>query len=282
MILSFHPCFNGDRNIICAGREPGPDERDAIKSADAVILPQGCRQALYEMVRDYCPHVFPNYEARFKYPGKLGDIALFKRENLPHPETHCFTGVRELMESSGNKPKGRIMDLPFVLKFAWGGEGETVFLIRTDDEFEKIMDQAEKFELSSSTGFLMQEYLPTNRSLRVVIIGERFITYWRVSNSSNGFGTSLAKGALIDKTADPDLQIQAIHQIRKFCGKTGINLAAFDAIFSGQGGADTPLYLEINYFFGRRGLGGSEAYYAVLEAEIVNWLDRLGISVDSD
>ena len=69
------------------------------------------------------------------------------------------------------------MDLPFVLKFAWGGEGETVFLIRIDDEFEMIMDRVETFELSCSTGFLIQEYIPTYRSLRVVIIGERSIAY---------------------------------------------------------------------------------------------------------
>jgi ribosomal protein S6--L-glutamate ligase len=32
------------------------------------------------------------------------------------------------------------------------------------------------------------------------------------------------------------------------------------------------MLLEINYFFGRRGLGGSEAYYKILLAEIQVWL----------
>ena len=82
--------------MICAGREPGPDEWAAVKSAAAVILPQSCRRSLYEMARDHCPHVFPNYEARFKYPGKLGDISLFKSENLPHPHTWCYTRVHDL------------------------------------------------------------------------------------------------------------------------------------------------------------------------------------------
>jgi ribosomal protein S6--L-glutamate ligase len=30
--------------------------------------------------------------------------------------------------------------------------------------------------------------------------------------------------------------------------------------------------LEINYFFGRRGLGGSDAFYEILKSEIDNWL----------
>jgi ribosomal protein S6--L-glutamate ligase len=30
--------------------------------------------------------------------------------------------------------------------------------------------------------------------------------------------------------------------------------------------------LEINYFFGRRGLGGSDAFYEILKREINTWL----------
>jgi ribosomal protein S6--L-glutamate ligase len=33
--------------------------------------------------------------------------------------------------------------------------------------------------------------------------------------------------------------------------------------------------LEINYFFGRRGLGGSDAYYKVLKREIQNWIEHV-------
>ena len=66
MILSFHPCFDADRNIICAGRDPDEKDLAAIRAADAVILPQGCREALYLLVRQNCPHVFPDYDARFQ------------------------------------------------------------------------------------------------------------------------------------------------------------------------------------------------------------------------
>ena len=53
MILSFHPCFAGDHNIICAGREPGADDLAAIKKAKAVIVPQGCRESFDELVERY-------------------------------------------------------------------------------------------------------------------------------------------------------------------------------------------------------------------------------------
>ena len=35
------------------------------------------------------------------------------------------------------------------------------------------------------------------------------------------------------------------------------------------------MLLEINYFFGRKGLGGSEAYYKILHEEIRTWLDGI-------
>ena len=38
MIVSFHPLFEADKNIISAGREPDADDLAAIKAADAVIL----------------------------------------------------------------------------------------------------------------------------------------------------------------------------------------------------------------------------------------------------
>ncbi len=74
MIVSFHPLFEADKNIICAGREPNGEDLAAIRAADAVILSQGCCRELYDMARENCPHVFPNYNARFKYPGKINQI----------------------------------------------------------------------------------------------------------------------------------------------------------------------------------------------------------------
>jgi len=59
------------------------------------------------------------------------------------------------------------------------------------------------------------------------------------------------------------------------CQKTGINLAGVDVIFSSDRDDPAPMLLEINYFFGRKGLGGSEAYYKILQAEIQAWLGKI-------
>ncbi|OQY59406.1 MAG: hypothetical protein B6245_06820 [Desulfobacteraceae bacterium 4572_88] len=280
MILSFHPCFVGDQNMICAGRDPGADDIAAIRAANAVILPQGCKQPLYEMARKNCPHVFPNYDAKFSHPGKIGQTHLFRETRVPHPRTLTFACADELRDSHGELPEQLPSDLPFVFKFDWGGEGSNVFLICTRGEFQDVLEKAIRFEKTGQAGFLIQEYIPgQNRALRVVVMGQNIISYWRVQENLETFQANLAKGAVIDADSDPHLQARAADAARNFCKKTGINLAGFDFLFSGDTKTETepgtPLFLEINYFFGRTGLGGSEKFYELLNREIRKWRDNL-------
>lgn len=277
MILSFHPCVVRDQNMICAGRDPGEEELAAIRAADAVILPQGCKQPLYEMARNNCRHVFPNYDAKFSHPGKIGQIHLFREHHAPHPETLTFASVADLCDAHGNLPE---QDFPFVFKFDWGGEGDNVFLVRTRGEFEAVLEKAARFEKTGQAGFLIQDYIPgQNRTLRVVVIGESIISYWRVQENLETFQANLARGAVIDTDSDPRSQADAADAARDFCKKTRISLAGFDFLFSGDAetGSDhvMPLFLEINYFFGRTGLGGSETFYELLDREIRKWQENL-------
>jgi ribosomal protein S6--L-glutamate ligase len=264
MIVSFHPLFEADKNIICAGREPGVDDLAAIKAAAAVVLPQGCRQSLYEMATANCRHVFPDYKARFNYPGKI----------TAHPHAEIYPSLEDFRQQYGDDPKDIAFELPFVFKFDWGGEAETVYLINSFDELKQILQKAADFEKSGQKGFLLQEYVPTEgKTLRVVIIGQAMISYWRTQQSKDGFMSSVSRGAHIDTASQPELQNIARSFLNDFCSKTGIDLAGFDVIFSAEE-ENRPLLLEINYFFGRRGLGGSDAYYEILKKEINAWLAR--------
>jgi len=109
----------------------------------------------------------------------------------------------------------------------------------------------------------------------VAVIGRRLLSYWRVGGPQVGFYSNLGRGAVIDRDSDPDLQEKAVALVGQICQKTGINLAGFDVIFSNDADDPTPLLLEINYFFGRKGLGGSEAYYKILLAEIEAWIQAI-------
>jgi ribosomal protein S6--L-glutamate ligase len=279
MILSFHPMFVGNENILCAGRDPGPEELATIKSADAVVLPQGCPFPLYDMARQHCANVFPNYDARFRYPGKTGQAELFKARNVPHPASMVFQNTRDFYDRYDNAKK-RPFEFPFVFKFSWGGEGDTVFLIDSPQAFLAVLQKAVDFEQPDAQGFLIQKYITTDhKSLRVAVIGKKIVSYWRIQNSNKNFYTSVSKGAEIDAESDPHLQNKAKTSIKDFCRRTGINLAGFDLLFSKEDIAHTPQFLEINYYFGREGLGGSFVFYQMLEAEIIGWLKDIGLSL---
>lgn len=255
-----------------AGRDPGPAEREAIGAAAAVILPQGCREALFNLAVQNCEHVFPDYNARFQFPGKTGQAALFKLIRAPFPRTRAYPNLANYYQHSP------AFSFPLVFKFNWGGEGQTVTLINNEAELSQQIDIAEIYEISGWFGFVFQEYIPHHRrSLRVVVIHRQLFSYWRVQPRAHMFGDSLAAGAQVDPDSDPELQESAQLAVKQVCDQTGINLAGFDLIFPENQTTPTPLLLEVNYFFGRSGLGGSEAYYNLLEPQIDTWLSELGM-----
>jgi ribosomal protein S6--L-glutamate ligase len=278
MIVSFHPLYEADKNITCAGREPNAEDLAAIKAARAVVLPQGCFQSLYKMARANCRRVFPNYDARFRYPDKVGQIKLFREFKIAHPASEIFLNVDSFHDNFQKRTSKISLKYPFVFKLDWGGEGETVFLIKSEDDFSSILEKTAGFEKSGQSGFLLQEYIASgNRTLRVVVIGQRVISYWRVQKNDGDFYSNLGQGAVIDAESDPEQQHKAVALVKQMCHKTGINLAGFDVIFLSENDDPDPMLLEINYFFGRKGLGGSEAYYCVLLEEIQAWIAGLNL-----
>jgi len=282
MILSYHPCFEADKNLLCAGRDPGVDDLAAIRAADAVILPQGCGQSLYKMARSNCKHVFPNFDAKFNHMGKIGQIQLFQKHHVLHPKTELYRNTRAFSERCRDFPGKPVFDFPFVFKFDWGGDGDLVYLIQSVEHFTNVLKAAGEFENSGQKGFIIQEYIPAdNRSLRVVVVGEIFYSYWRIQRRANYFLSNVAKDAAIDCDMHPALQKTAMESVKDFCSLTKINLAGFDILFSSETRVNTPLFLEINYYFGRRGLGGSKTFYDLLTQEIMKWIGSLGLVLEN-
>jgi ribosomal protein S6--L-glutamate ligase len=233
------------------------------------------------MARANCPHVFPNYDARFQYPGKLGQIKLFRTYTVHHPPTETYPHLAAFQKKYRHQLKQLPFSYPLVFKFDWGGEGETVYRIDAPEDLQNVLRQTAEFEKSGQHGFLLQGFVPSGgRTLRIAVIGRRFESYWRIQGDRRVFHSSLSKGAVIDPKAAPGLQQKAVAVVKDLCQKTGINLAGFDVIFSSEIEDPEPMLLEINYFFGRKGLGGSEAYYRILQAEIQAWLDMISGFVD--
>ena len=273
MILSFHPLFTGDKNILCAGRKPDNSDLAAIREASAVILPQGCSKALYIMARANCKNVFPNFDARFSYPGKIGQIKLFRLTGQKYPRTLTFNELLEFNQTLSMPTQTPPFQYPFVFKFDWGGEGETVYRISNPDQFKQVLNLADTYEKTGQKGFLIQEFIPEARkTLRCAVIGENIFTYRRIQKEFNKFKSNLSDGGKIDQKVSPLIKRRTESALKSFLEKTRINLAGFDFIYTSE--HENPLFLEINYFFGRKGIGGSEAYYKLLCAEIAGWIKK--------
>ncbi len=242
-----------------------------LKKAKAIILPQSVTREFYYFCKSICPNCFPNYDIRFRWEGKVGDALLFKSFNIAHPKTFIFPCLEALSDEHLfiTKPF-ELPTFPFVVKSARGGEGTGTWLVNNQSEFQQVLKILKRLEWQGQEGFIIQEYIPfVTRDLRVVVIGDHIISYWRYSEDS--FYHNISKGAKVDKDSDPKLQEIGKYAVKKICELTKINLAAFDLIFKDQ----QPLFLEINYTFGRTGLGGSEAFYKLLKEAINNWLKRV-------
>jgi ribosomal protein S6--L-glutamate ligase len=275
MIASLHPCITKNINILCAGRQLNDREKKRLAKAQAVIVPQGVTAEVYRECRRLVPYVFPFYDLRFAMEGKVGDALLFQYHQVAHPRTFIFKNSRELFQLYPDIETVTpfLSGYPYVLKADRGGEGAFVFLIHSRQELRDSLSL-----IPSGEGFILQEKINHGgRDLRIVVLFDVFLSYWRVQPNPEIFLTNQSQGGSIMYQGDEHLQQRAREAVRSFCRKTGINLAGFDILFDRKKNPEEPLFLEINYYFGRKGLGGSMRFYELIEEASNRWLASLGL-----
>ena len=272
MILSFHPCFLGDTLVILGDGILDSHDLRHIQAAELIILPQYSTLALYEACKSSSAQLFPNYDARFEYPGKIGQSLLFKKYKCPHPETMRWPSVaafREAYQAEGDF----LHRIPFLIKGNEAHEAERIYTITDRRALESSLEDLELLDDRESSGFISQELISTEGNvLRVVIVGSRLITYWKRAQRPGQMITTISRGAKIDREWRFDLQEKARIEAEGLAAATGMNLAAIDFVFDLTQPDPQPLFLEINYIFGRRGLGGSMRFYRLLSHALQEWL----------
>lgn len=263
MIVSLYPLFEGDINFFQF--EPlSPELLATLSKAKAVIFPPTITQDLYFYVKNQGIPVFPEYTLRFLFPGKIGQILLFRALNLPHPTSIIVPRLCGIEEN----PYDRKLDLkyPFVVKGNWGNEGSEVFLIEGEEDWERTLKIIKSWERGGRFGFLMQEYLPSPYDARSIVIGEKMWIFFR----KGGFKKNLTQGGEIIPDPSPILREKVSKLTQTFIKNTYFNLVAMDFLFKG----DEPLLNELNFVFGRRFLGEEEFIKSVKEA-IENFLKKI-------
>ncbi len=281
MILCFHPCFLGDTLVILGDGTLDAHDLRHIEAAEIIILPQYCTSELYRTCKRSSAQIFPNYDTRFKYPGKIGQSLLFKDYDCPHPKTLQWASVGAFKESyEGEGDFSHRM--PFLIKGDQAHEAEGIYTITDRKALGRSLVDLGRLEELGSPGFISQELIPTEGNvLRAVIVGSRTITYWKRARETGQMIITISRGAEIDRAWKPELQTKGKIEAERLVAATGINLAAIDFIFDFRSPDPQPLFLEINYIFGRRGLGGSMQFYRLLTEAVQEWLVERGFDPNS-
>jgi ribosomal protein S6--L-glutamate ligase len=276
MILSFHPTLAADHNRLLVSQRPlNPGDVAAVCRAQAVLLPQICRRDLYTLVAGLgVPH-FPRQGARLAFDGKVGNHHLFSALNLPQPRTTAFASLQDALhawqegrlDAAGLKP-------PLVAKGAGGGMGDNVFLVRSPQELAALQTRLETYCAWGPPGLVLQELVPTDgRDLRVIILGSWRDAFWRVGPPGE-FRANLSRGGRIVRDQDPQALAAALNLAEHLAKAVGLDVAAVDMLMHPQRG---PLLLEINHYFGREALGGSEAFLRLYLQQVQSWLESQGL-----
>lgn len=273
-VVSYHPLLEADINFLLASQRP-LDQRDerAVAKARAVLLPQAPRVDLHDLVRCHAKPHFPRARVQLHQDGKVGNYRLFSSLNLPQPATAAFTNLAQAVRAweQGRVPGGGAK--PLVAKGAGGGEGCNVYLVKSPAELAALGDALETRCARGPDGLVLQEYLDTEgRDIRVIFLGSHVDAFWRQAPDGE-FRSNLSQGGRMDRRTGQDKLDQAVRLALKLKKLAGLDLAAVDLLPGPQG----PLLLEINFYFGRHALGGSEKYWRLYLDAAREWLAELGL-----
>lgn len=204
-----------------------------IKSADWILFPEywqvnfltyGLKKRIFPSVSSY--HLGHN------------KVEMTRAFEVVAPEHLPYTKI--LPRTEGVIPQ--ILDdfpLPLVAKEIHNSMGRGVFLIENRQELEAYV--------AANHMLYLQEHLPIDRDVRVVIVGREVVSaYWRIA-PAGGFHSNVARGGEISLDAVPPAAIALALDVAQ---TLDINHAGFDvALVEGK-----PYLLEFNLRFGNEAL----------------------------
>ena len=214
-----------------------------IRDADKIYYPTAFYADLFDAVGKA---TFPSYHTYKCVQDKIKQSALFQMAGLPHPRTRVFYGKRQ-------KSKIReTFSYPCIAKEPRGSAmGRGVYLIGNDADLDA-------YNQDRHVAYI-QQYLPIDRDVRVVVIGSKVVhAYWRIAGAGE-FRTNLARGGRISLEAVPEAAIALAQRAAHVCGwdDVGMDICCHDGQFT---------ILEANMKYGREGFRAAGIdYFQMME-----------------
>ncbi len=177
--------------------------------------------------------IFPSLETYLYADEKIKQTTLFYMLSIPHPRTKLYYHLHHhcILED---------FSFPFVAKLPrCSARGKGVFKIDNEEALQAY--------LSLTNVAYIQEYLPHDRDLRVVLINYRpILAYWRIAKKGQ-FKTNLSQGGRIDFK---DIPKEAVDLAGQAAIKCRFNDVGLDLIRS----KGKWYVIEANMKYGRKGL----------------------------
>lgn len=192
---------------------------------------------------------FPSFHTYKFALDKIKQTAIFNMLGLPHPKTKIFYG---------KKQKQTILEcfhFPFIAKKPRGSaKGNDVHLIQSNKDLSNY--------LSTGGPAYIQEYLPIDRDMRIIIIGREIkLAYWRVAVPGN-FKTNLSQGGSVNFDPLPPKALDLALLTALKCGwdDVGIDIIEQNNRF---------YVLEGNMKYGTKGFRAAGINYKKMLADLI-------------
>ncbi len=218
--LGFKPNFQDYSN----------QEQNLILSAKKIYYPTAFYADLFNAMGK---KTFPNFHTYKFALNKIKQTAAFNMLGIPHPETKIFYGKKQKQTILS------FFSFPFIAKKARGSSrGNDVFLIQNSEDLYLY--------LQKRGPAYIQEYLPIDRDMRIIIIGKKIrLAYWRVAAKDN-FKTNVSQGGAISFEPLPQKALDLAQLTALKCGwdDVGIDIIEYNKKF---------FVLEGNMKYGTKG-----------------------------
>jgi ribosomal protein S6--L-glutamate ligase len=176
--------------------------------------------------------IFPSVETYLYADEKIKQTTLFHLLSIPHPRTKFYL-KRDFSKIQQD------FDYPFIAKIPRGSAcGRGVFMISDQADLEQYLQKVK-------TAYI-QEYLPHERDLRVILINyEPVLAYWR-RRAPDDFKTNLYQGGRMDFADVPDDIMPMVQEYARRCkfNDVGLDLIEFQGSW---------YLIEANMLYGREG-----------------------------
>ena len=251
MVVALEKRLRNCRNVVTLGvktnfEEYRPEERRLIIDAPKIYYPSIFYADLFDTMGKA---IFPSYHTYKCVQDKIKQTALFKMLNIPHPKTQVFYGKRWLAKVP------QFFSYPFIAKIPRGSAmGRGVFLIHS---VEDLID----YQHISPVAYI-QEYLPTNRDFRIVVIGKQVVHAYSRLGKAGDFRSNISLGGTIELGTVPKDAIKLALETARVCqwDDVGIDIVSF---------RDNLFVLEANMKYGREGFREAGVNYDRLMESLI-------------